>query len=152
MAVPELSCSISYTNRRTQTPITPTICYNMLLSDCRPQEIGLKSLTQISRGAVRVEKNPLLCFVDTIDWSRIAINAESKENFFSQNKPKNECPICPSGKKVDNSGSESTKDLSEALECPIASSDPKQRLCWNRQNCQIGKCPSDTNSNRRFSK
>lgn len=102
------------------------------------QEIGLKSLTQISRGAVRVEKNPLLCFVDTIDWSRIAVNAESKENFFAQNKPKNECPICPSGKKMDSGGGDLAKDLSENVECPISPTDLKQRLCWNRQNCQIG--------------
>lgn len=103
------------------------------------QEIGLKSLTEISRGAIRVEKNPLLCFVDTIDWSRIAVNAESKEHVFSQNKPMNECPICPSGKKMDSGGGDLAKDLSESVECPISSTDSKQRLCWNRQNCQIGK-------------
>lgn len=106
------------------------------------QEIGLKSLTQISRGAVRVEKNPLLCFVDTIDWSRIAVNAESKENFFSQNKPKNECPICPSGKKMDSG--DLSKDLSESVDCPVSSTDAKQRLCWNRQNCQIGMLSRST--------
>ena len=36
------------------------------------QEIGLKSLTNIVRGDIRIEKNPNLCFVDTVDWSRIA--------------------------------------------------------------------------------
>lgn len=36
------------------------------------QEIGLKSLTNILRGDIRIEKNPNLCFVDTVDWSRIA--------------------------------------------------------------------------------
>lgn len=38
------------------------------------QEIGLKSLTSIVRGDIRIQKNPNLCFVDTIDWSRIARN------------------------------------------------------------------------------
>jgi len=36
------------------------------------QELGLYSLTDILRGGVRIEKNPLLCFVDTVSWDRIA--------------------------------------------------------------------------------
>lgn len=36
------------------------------------QEIGLHSLTTIVRGSVRFEKNPALCYVDTIDWDLIA--------------------------------------------------------------------------------
>lgn len=99
------------------------------------QEIGLKSLTEISRGGVRIEKNPTLCFVDTIDWTKIALNTESKEHFMVLNKPKNECPICPSGKKSEG---ESSNDL-EILDCPVSPNDPKQRLCWNRQNCQRSK-------------
>lgn len=100
--------------------------------------MGFTSLTQVTRGAVRIEKNPSLCFVDTIDWSKIAINAES--NFFSANKAKNECPICPSGKKMESSSNgDSTKEISDTLECPLSTIDSKQRLCWNRQNCQKSK-------------
>lgn len=36
------------------------------------QELGLHSLTNILRGSVRFEKNPTLCYVDTIDWDMIA--------------------------------------------------------------------------------
>lgn len=36
------------------------------------QEIGLHSLTNILRGSVRFEKNPTLCYVDTVDWDIIA--------------------------------------------------------------------------------
>ncbi|KAH0546693.1 hypothetical protein KQX54_013740 [Cotesia glomerata] len=36
------------------------------------QEVGLYSLTDILRGSVRFEKNPMLCYVDTIDWDIIA--------------------------------------------------------------------------------
>lgn len=36
------------------------------------QEIGLHSLTDILRGSVRFEKNPSLCYADTIDWNIIA--------------------------------------------------------------------------------
>lgn len=42
------------------------------------QEIGLHSLTNIVRGSVRFEKNPALCYVDTIDWDRIT--GVGKEN------------------------------------------------------------------------
>src|SRR5699024_8375577 len=38
------------------------------------KEIGLNNLVSVVRGDVRIEKNPNLCFVDTIDWSRIARN------------------------------------------------------------------------------
>ena len=38
----------------------------------RLQEIGLQSLTSIQRGSVFIERNPNLCYVDTIDWARIA--------------------------------------------------------------------------------
>ena len=36
------------------------------------QEIGLHSLTDIMRGSVRFEKNPALCYADTVDWDIIA--------------------------------------------------------------------------------
>jgi hypothetical protein len=36
------------------------------------QELGLNSLTNILRGSVRFEKNPTLCYVDTVDWDVIA--------------------------------------------------------------------------------
>lgn len=44
------------------------VVYEML----QLQQLSLKSLTDIVRGGVRIEKNPNLCFVETIDWDRIA--------------------------------------------------------------------------------
>ncbi|KAK7945212.1 hypothetical protein WMY93_000940 [Mugilogobius chulae] len=35
------------------------------------REIGLHSLMNITRGAVRIEKNPDLCYLSTLDWSKI---------------------------------------------------------------------------------
>lgn len=49
------------------------VVYEML----QLQQLGLKSLTDIVRGAVRIEKNPNLCFVETIDWDRIAKSAKN---------------------------------------------------------------------------
>ncbi|KAG4073858.1 hypothetical protein HA402_014063 [Bradysia odoriphaga] len=57
------------------------------------QEIGLKSLTEISRGNVRIEKNPMLCFADTVEWS--LITSSSKNNIIRDNRATNDCPTCP---------------------------------------------------------
>lgn len=95
------------------------------------QEIGLKSLTEITRGGVRIEKNAMLCYVDTIDWPAIA--TKSTEIFIANNKPQNECPICSS---INSTNDVSDKD---SVRCPPNKSDHKKGLCWNRQNCQIGK-------------
>lgn len=43
---------------------------------CTLQDIGLTSLTSIMRGSIRVEKNPVLCYIDTIDWGYIAVAGE----------------------------------------------------------------------------
>lgn len=102
------------------------------------QEIGLKSLLKIVRGSVRIEKNPALCFVETIDWSMIT--SGSKENVFSNNKAVNECPTCPNGmtnEKNMNSGSQSGSN-SASIICPEVAD--KKRVCWNRSECQHGKC------------
>ncbi|XP_036146603.1 insulin-like receptor [Monomorium pharaonis] len=80
------------------------------------QEIGLHSLTNILRGSVHFEKNPMLCFVDTIDWDIIA-KAGNGEHFIKDNKPLNGCPLCEK-------------------KCPIRQTKPDQTLCWNLQHCQ----------------
>lgn len=90
------------------------------------QEIGLISLTDILRGAVLFAKNPTLCFVDTIDWDRIAYNAKG-EHYISANKLQNECPMCP------------THNHSCATS-PIDGGS----LCWNSQHCQK-VCPAHCN-------
>jgi len=43
-------------------------------------EIGLNSLTNIIRGAVHIEKNPQLCYVDTIDWEHIAKHGKDEHS------------------------------------------------------------------------
>ncbi|XP_037039438.1 insulin-like receptor isoform X2 [Bradysia coprophila] len=105
------------------------IIYEML----QLQEIGLKGLTTISRGSVRIEKNPFLCFVDTIDWTYIANGTTMEEHFFNANRKPNECNVCPSGKRTDADGN--VKNGGE-IECPSAKHDHKKRFCWNRQTCQ----------------
>ncbi|CAL1676444.1 unnamed protein product [Lasius platythorax] len=94
------------------------------------QEIGLTSLTKISRGGVRVEKNPALCFTNTLNWSLIV---PAGENFIKDNRNEQNCP-----------------HVKGCSQCPDG-------YCWTAQHCQLlersrcheqclGKCygPSDT--------
>ncbi|XP_063242615.1 insulin-like receptor isoform X2 [Bacillus rossius redtenbacheri] len=92
------------------------------------QEIGLHSLTDVLRGSVRIEKNPLLCYVDTVDWDAVARNGKG-EHFIKGNRQKNECPMCPSLDK---------------LRCPLMPV-TKEVLCWNRHKCQK-ICPESCGS------
>ncbi|XP_066491075.1 insulin receptor isoform X2 [Tiliqua scincoides] len=59
------------------------------------REIGLYNLMNITRGAVRIEKNDELCYLSTIDWSRILDSVE--DNYIVANKDdKEECgDVCP---------------------------------------------------------
>ncbi|OTF78944.1 hypothetical protein BLA29_007654 [Euroglyphus maynei] len=85
------------------------------------QEIGLKSLTNILRGDIRIEKNPNLCFVDTVDWSRIA-----RHLLITKNKEQKYCPNCDqkcprvSARRIDGK--------------MIGDSD--NRVCWTSDICQ----------------
>ncbi|KAG8185562.1 hypothetical protein JTE90_017566 [Oedothorax gibbosus] len=84
-------------------------------------DVGLISLTTILRGSVRIEKNPHLCYVDTIDWDIIA-SAGRGGHFIKDNKNYAQCPnTCPDS------------------DCPKSSnskSHTHQKLCWNSQVCQ----------------
>ena len=55
------------------------------------EELGLVSLTSIPKGAVRLEANPNLCYIETIDWTKIATGVSEKDNFFKGNKDTKEC-------------------------------------------------------------
>uniref|UniRef100_A0A336M6T9 Tyrosine-protein kinase receptor n=1 Tax=Culicoides sonorensis TaxID=179676 RepID=A0A336M6T9_CULSO len=109
------------------------IIYEML----NLQEIGLISLSQIMRGAVRIEKNPNLCYVETIDWSLITTGNFNELNFIDSNKQRNACPIC--GKHPGNS---------TTIECPKSkkSTGKDTYLCWNADHCQK-ECPSECPGN-----
>ncbi|XP_069171608.1 insulin-like peptide receptor [Procambarus clarkii] len=58
------------------------------------QEVGLVSLSVILRGSVRIERNPKLCYVHTVDWSHITANRLA-ENYINRNRHESECPACP---------------------------------------------------------
>lgn len=58
------------------------------------QEVGLHSLSTIVRGSVWINKNPNLCYVDTVDWEAIAKKGIA---YLSDNKPSHLCPRCDRG-------------------------------------------------------
>ncbi|XP_060779902.1 insulin-like growth factor 1a receptor isoform X1 [Neoarius graeffei] len=58
------------------------------------KDIGLYNLRNITRGAIRIEKNPELCYLDSVDWTLI-MDADFN-NYISGNKLSKECgDVCP---------------------------------------------------------
>ena len=49
------------------------------------EDLGLVSLRSIVRGAVRIERNPQLCYVDTVDWTALT-SIGHEDDFVLQNK------------------------------------------------------------------
>uniref|UniRef100_A0A3Q0RIU0 Tyrosine-protein kinase receptor n=1 Tax=Amphilophus citrinellus TaxID=61819 RepID=A0A3Q0RIU0_AMPCI len=95
------------------------VLYEML----QLKEVGLHSLMNITRGAVRIEKNPDLCYLATLDWSKILDSVE--DNFIVANKNERECgDVCPGiaqGQTV----------------CPQSTINGNFRgRCWSQNHCQ----------------
>lgn len=111
--------------------------FAMVVFETGLNELGLKSLTHIARGAVRIELSPMLCFVETIDWTEIAVNTSPKEHIITRNKLAKDCSIqCPSSKKVGTN-----TDINDTIKepdviCDVSRYDNKKRLCWNNKTCQ----------------
>ncbi|KAM6962724.1 insulin receptor b [Aplochiton taeniatus] len=92
------------------------------------KEVGLHSLMNITRGAVRVEKNPDLCYLATLDWSLIVDSPE--DNYIVANKNERECgDVCPGTALGKTSCQHSTLNGHFAVRC------------WTQHHCQK-MCPS----------
>ncbi|XP_041639602.1 insulin-like growth factor 1 receptor [Cheilinus undulatus] len=91
------------------------------------KDIGLSNLRNITRGAIRIEKNPELCYLDSIDWSLI-MDAEVN-NYIAGNKQSKECSdVCP-GIMENNPQCRKT----------MFGNNYNYR-CWNSNHCQK-ECP-----------
>ncbi|UYV63309.1 InR [Cordylochernes scorpioides] len=87
-------------------------------------EISLPSLTDIRRGSVRVESNPNLCYVKTVDWDQIATEGAGG-HFIKDNRNPASCPACSSQR-----------------DCALSSGAGQPTyLCWNSHLCQKGTSP-----------
>lgn len=90
------------------------------------KDIGLYNLRNITRGAIRIEKNPELCYLDSVDWSLI-MDAEFN-NFIDGNKQSKECgDVCP-GIMEDNPLCVKTKFNGN-----------DNYRCWTSNHCQKGE-------------
>jgi len=95
------------------------------------EDVGLGSLTHIMRGAVRLEKNPNLCYINTIDWQRIT-SVDEESNFIMQNKDIDECVnVCPRNAQDQN--------ICYPKENADGTPDGYNYLCWNGDKCQKGQ-------------
>lgn len=57
--------------------------YAMILVDNPDlEDIGLSSLKRIKKGAVRIEGNDKLCYVNTVNWSLIVEDSYLNANYF----------------------------------------------------------------------
>ncbi|XP_051944822.1 insulin receptor a [Hippocampus zosterae] len=91
------------------------------------RELGLRGLTNITRGAVRIEKNPDLCYLSTLDWSKILDSVE--DNYIVANKNDRECgDVCP-GASVGKTTCQTTTINGHFSE-----------RCWTQKHCQR-MCP-----------
>ncbi|XP_026758782.1 insulin-like receptor isoform X2 [Galleria mellonella] len=96
------------------------------------ESLGLRSLSRIERGAVRIQHNDQLCYTDTVDWSQII--AKDLDNvFIRSNYDPRLCGLCPEAQSrtVDHPQSSSM--------CPTDASGTL--LCWDDKHCQK-ICPS----------
>uniref|UniRef100_A0A667ZDM8 Tyrosine-protein kinase receptor n=1 Tax=Myripristis murdjan TaxID=586833 RepID=A0A667ZDM8_9TELE len=91
------------------------------------KDIGLYNLRNITRGAIRIEKNPELCYLDSVDWSLI-MDAEFN-NFIAGNKQSKECgDVCPG-------------IMENSPQCrKTMFNDNYSYRCWNSNHCQK-ECP-----------
>ncbi|OBS69864.1 hypothetical protein A6R68_01597, partial [Neotoma lepida] len=87
-------------------------------------ELGLYNLMNITRGSVCIEKNNELCYLATIDWSRILDSVE--DNYIMLNKDDNkECgDVCPGTAKGKTN-------------CPATVINGQfVEWCWTHSHCQ----------------
>ncbi|MGH0164813.1 UNVERIFIED_CONTAM: hypothetical protein FKN15_047874 [Acipenser sinensis] len=90
------------------------------------KDIGLYNLRNVTRGSIRIEKNPDLCYLDTVDWSLI-LDADYN-NYISGNKQSKECgDVCP-GIMEDN-----------PLCTKTNFNNNYNYRCWTSNHCQKGE-------------
>ncbi|CAH2326781.1 insulin receptor-related [Pelobates cultripes] len=87
------------------------------------RDMGLHSLTNILRGAVRIERNQELCHIFTIDWALLSDSVEN--HYIVGNKAVEECAdVCPG--ILDN--------VDSCVKTPVNGiTEPR---CWTSINCQ----------------
>jgi Receptor L domain len=106
------------------------------------ENIGLNNLRAIEKGNVRIEKNDVLCFVDTVDWASI-LHSNKSETFFSDNKISVMCPSCRQG--TANCWSlEQPQEIENNDENIVQESDVCKVLKVSADGSCVNVCPKDS--------
>ncbi|KAL7977952.1 hypothetical protein Chor_004939 [Crotalus horridus] len=91
------------------------------------RDIGLRSLTNVLNGSVRIERNQELCHISTIDWALLQPPPALEHNIILHNKPAEECAdVCPG-----ILGGEEP-----CVQTPAGLAGPLEYRCWTSSNCQ----------------
>lgn len=62
------------------------------------KSLGLYSLKVISRGSLKVENNPALCYLVTIHWTNIITDHKKQDFQLRNNMNPDHCPLCKEAK------------------------------------------------------
>lgn len=66
------------------------------------KNLGLYSLKAIQNGNLKVEKNSLLCYVDTVNWTPILSSAVTQKIHFKSNMNPYHCSICKTAENMED--------------------------------------------------
>uniref|UniRef100_A0A8C5AFH3 Tyrosine-protein kinase receptor n=1 Tax=Gadus morhua TaxID=8049 RepID=A0A8C5AFH3_GADMO len=103
------------------------------------KEIGLHSLMNITRGAVRIEKNPDLCYLATLDWSKVLDTVE--DNYIVENKNDRECgDVCPGTAQGQTVCLQNTINGHFRGRCWTQNHCQRSNVCVSVYNCKQGAC------------
>lgn len=103
-------------------------------------DLGLHNLRSLERGGVRIEKNPVLCYVETINWLHImAENATQSEVVLQLNGKAEDCPKCAEEIKVGGDGPDSTALSLAGHNHGCREYANHKRYCWDSKNCQTSE-------------
>ncbi|ALC45735.1 CG3837 [Drosophila busckii] len=83
------------------------------------RELGLISLLRVQNGDIRINSNPMLCFVHSIDWMYLLANTTQQRLSFKLNKSVNHCPVC------------------DGLAAGLSRNEKRRKYCWNMQSHQL---------------
>ncbi|XP_030373833.1 insulin receptor [Scaptodrosophila lebanonensis] len=90
------------------------------------RELGFVQLRRIQRGDIRIESNPRLCFVETVDWVYLLANTTQQHYSIKHNISPNLCPVC------------------DGLSADYGYRQNTTQSCWNLNSSQLRYTPPRT--------
>lgn len=117
------------------------------------QEIALPKLNDILRGSVRIENNPNLCYVTSVNWDHIC-----KHTFVphfikgNNNRCNNKCPKnCRAWTlKLNNNGDFSSRYVGDVSRVGAREDNGTVTFCWNNKECQESCQENNSNADLMF--